>query len=848
MSAIENIIKKIGDRFTASNSFDDKKHYFFPRFSNYIRPSIYDGNGIWETNDGEHAWVCELAPRIRMGSETAETFEQALTKIPEGFYTQVILFGSKNIEAYLQEYTNIHTLQDSEIVKTSVFNFTNFLRQKTTEKINARFSTQIKNNRVFFVLKNKNLLKLKAVKEDVFNILNSNHFYPTNLEEDALKAIFYEMVNPNHDLRNIQEYNERKFFNKQIMANDNKIFVHKDSVVVDKKYFKALTPIKYPKLAHISEFGMKIGDYISKGLDSNQFVDNYMICLNLTRVGSGEAAAIKRNKQIVKGGANTGNKVKKEKTEIQDIVEGIEERKPVFKMDLNIWVSGKSYEDVKANTDRIKSYWQKKTQKGEEEIGGIILEDFTFALMPLFIGSLPAGINKEYFQLISKSNDENHFVNEVCQFLPLEADYSGNYPNLLFASRRGQICGVDIFNSNYSKNAFIVAQAGAGKSVLANYIAFNEHCRKSRVFIIDIGESYKKICNDIGGEYISIDMNNPISFNPFHGLQITHNEYMQTGAKDTLDEILEQTEFMINFVYMIGANLFSEQAQSEERYIKGVLQDVIANLLDTNPNKILEIHDIQEYLLKSYEDTRLIDFAIHLKPWCKGGAYYKFVSGARNIDLTKPMVVLDLSSVEQRADIRDALIYIMASNIASFIYNNHDFNIQTQVIIDEAHKFLGKNAIMDAFFDQAYRRFRKHNASIIVITQSFEDIYNMKTGGLSIAGQAIMANSPYKFFLNQNDTAINAIKQSGLFTLSELDIELLKSTKSAKGYYSEIFYINPENEISVVRLLIDRYFYYLSTSEPKDKAKIAQIMNKYSMTTSEAIQHIVDNEKQGAAA
>jgi conjugal transfer ATP-binding protein TraC len=840
------MIENIKNRFIASSSYDDKKHYTFSHFSNYIRPSIYEGDGIWETNDGEYAWICELSPRIRMGSETAETFDQALSKISEGFYTQIILFGSKNIESYLQEYTRAHTLRDEEIVLNAVHNFTNFLREKTTENINSRFSTQIKNNRVFFVLKHGNFSKLKSTKEDVFNILNSNHFYPYNLNENELKVVFYEMVNPNHDLQNIQDYDERKFFNKQLVASNTKMHVYKDSVVIDNKYFKALTPIKYPKFAHISEFGMKIGDYISKGLDSNQFSDNYMIVLNLTRVAGSESAAIKRNKQIVKGGGNTGNKVKKEKTEIQDIIEGIEERKPVFKVDLNVWVSGKTYETAKANADRIKSYWQKKTQKGEEEIGGIILEDFTFAVMPLFIGSLPAGINKEYFQLISKSNDENHFVNEVCQFLPLEADYSGNYPNLLFISRRGQICGVDIFNSNYSKNAFIVAQAGAGKSVLANFVAFNEYCRKTRIFIIDIGESYKKICEELGGEYISIDMNKPISFNPFHGLQITYNSYLETGEKESLDEVLEQTEFMINFVYMIGANLFSEQAQSEERYIKGVLQDVIAHLLDNNQAKLLEIHDIQQHLLTNYKDVRLKDFAIHLKPWCVGGSYYKFVAGARDVDMTKPMVVLDLSSVEQRTDIRDALIYIMASNIASFIYNNHDFNLQTQVIIDEAHKFLGKNAIMDAFFDQAYRRFRKHNASIIVITQSFEDIYNMKTGGLSIAGQAIMANSPYKFFLNQNDTAINAIKQSGLFTLSELDIELLKSTKSSKGYFSEIFYINPENEISIVRLLIDRYFYYLSSSDPKDKAKIADIMNKHNMTTSTAIQYIVDQEKKGA--
>ena len=846
MSIFTKLQQKIRDRFIASNSLEDAELYTNFNFSKYIRPSVLREDGIWVTNDGEFAWICELAPRIRMGSETSEVFSQALSKIPEGFYTQIILYGGKNIEDSLREYERVHTQRENPIVQKAVKNFTNYLRTKTNEPINKAFSTQIKNTRVFFVLKYSNLNKLNSIKEDIYNILNSNHFYPHNLDEKELKELFFEMLNPNHDLRNIDEYNERKYFNQQILRNDNKLYVHKDCIVADGKYFKALTPIKLPKYAHISEFGLKLGDYLSKGMDSNQFVDTFMITLNLTRTSTNEITSIKRAKQIVKGGGNSGTKIKREKTELGDIIESIEDRKPMFKLDLNIWLSGKSYEDAKANADRIKSFWQKQTTKGEDEIGGILLEDFTFQTMPLFIGSLPAGINAEYFKLITKSANENHFVNEVCQFLPLEADWRGNYPHLMFTSRRGQECGIDIFKSDYSKNGFIVAQAGAGKSVLANYITFNEYSRKGRVFIIDIGESYKKLCEEVEGEYISVDLNNPISFNPFYELQENFNKSLVSNSQELKDEVLEQTEFLVNFVYMIGQNLNVGRALEEERYIKGTLLDVVERLLtkDASTGKILEIQDIHESLLNDYTDSRLTDFAIHLKPWVKGGAYYKFVSGKREINLNNPMVVLDLSSVEQRFDIRDALIYIMVSNIASFIYSNEDFSFGTQVIIDEAHKFLGKNASMDAFFDQAYRRFRKHNASIIVVTQSFEDIYNMKTGGLSVAGQAIMANSPWKFFLNQNETAINAITQSGLFSLTDIDLELLKSTKSSKGNYSEIFLINPNNEKSVVRLLIDRYFYYLTSSDPNDKQKIKEIMTTYQLNVSDAIQFIVDNEKR----
>ncbi len=853
MSILQKLNKKIFEKFIGSNSISDRHLYSDFSFSKYIRPSIYKEDHIWQTNDDEYAWICEIAPRIKMGSETAEVFEQLLDKIPTNCFLQVILFGSKNIEPYLYEYEKEHTKVGTDIAINAVKNFTNFYRKKTNERINAQFSTQVKNNRAIFVIKSSNLNLLKKAKNDAFNALESNNFYPTTLEPMELKIIMSEMVNPNHDVREVAQYDERKFFNTQIMANDNEIEVKKDHLIIDNKYYKALTPVRYPKYAHIAEFGLKLGDYITQGMNSNQFVDNFFITLNLVRVEDSETSAIKRNKKIVKGGGTSSSKVKKEKSEIDNIVDNIDDRLPIFKVDMNIWVSGKELEEVKANADRIKSFWQKKTQKGEEEIGGIVLEEFTHSLLPLFIGSLPAGPNREYYKLITKSNNENHFSKEVVQFLPLEADYSGNYPHLLFASRRAQLCGVDIFKSDYSKNAFIVAQAGAGKSVLANYIAFQEYCRKNRVFVIDIGESYKKLCEEAKGEYISIDLNHPISFNPFHGLQITWNHYKnnknslsEKELKDISEEILEQKEFLSDFIYMIGANLSVLKAQEEQKYIKGILQDVIGHLLDTQ-QEIIEINDLQKYIIENYEDTRLQDFAVHLKPWVKGGSYYPFVAGASTINLNKPMVVLDLSSVEQKADIRDALIFIMTANISSFIYNNHDFSLGYQVIIDEAHKFLGKNLTMDAFFDQAYRRYRKHNASIIVITQSFEDIYNLKTGGLSIAGQAIMANAPWRFFLNQNETAINAIVESKLFTLSELDLELLKSTRSRKGFFSEIFLFNPQNEKTVLRLLIDRYFYYLTSSDPADKDKINKIMNKYKCSTGDAINYLIKEEEENAA-
>ena len=96
---------------------------------------------------------------------------------------------------------------------------------------------------------------------------------------------------------------------------------------------------------------------------------------------------------------------------------------------------------------------------------------------------------------------------------------------------------------------------------------------------------------------------------------------------------------------------------------------------------------------------------------------------------------------------------------------------------------------MDDFIEQAYRRARKYNGSIILATQGFDDIYNLKTGGLSRAGSVIINNSSWKIFMKQTDTSINMLINSNLFNLSEYEKALLKSITTTKGQYSELLLI-----------------------------------------------------------
>jgi conjugal transfer ATP-binding protein TraC len=161
-------------------------------------------------------------------------------------------------------------------------------------------------------------------------------------------------------------------------------------------------------------------------------------------------------------------------------------------------------------------------------------------------------------------------------------------------------------------------------------------------------------------------------------------------------------------------------------------------------------------------------------------------------------------------------------------------------IIDEAHKYLGKNPRMDDFVEQAYRRFRKENGSIIIATQGFDDIYT--EGRLTRSGTAIVNSSAWKFFLEQTETSINLLIKSKVFTLSDYEEEAMRTIATKKGEYGEVFLMTPDKLKTPVRLVTSRYFYYLVSTDPADKRKIQEIVDSKGVAIHEAIKLLIEKE------
>ncbi|WP_240723869.1 TraC family protein [Helicobacter pullorum] len=802
------------------------------RISDFLPYAFYnDKEKIFRNNDNTYGSVFQISPRIKTGEATAVTLREIIDRLPEGVFLQFMLFGSKNLNNQInfweQEHLKRGIAEKDEFLMNAVSSMSDFYRSKTKNPLSKSMITMAKNYTIIISLKSENKGKLLTFKRDVKNIFESNNYYPIELTPQNLKIFLYEIFNPEHDLNNIPNYDENMYLSRQLIAPNTPFAVKDTHLEIDTKSWISLGLQSLPKEFHISDFGEKIGDTLSSALDSNQFVDTFFITSSIYLLPQKKTKEASRNHTFniqQKWSEAIFREFVAVRQESLGIIDRIDQKKErLYAFDLNVLISGKDYEQASENADRIISYWN----KGGDQ--GIIMGKALGIHQLNFLASLPMGINEEYLFTLTKKY-RSLFSEQIAQFIALEADYAGNSPNLVFYSRRGQMAGLDLFVSNTNYNGFVVATSGAGKSVLLNMLAFNSYARGDRVFIMDYDNSFFKLCETLQGQYLELNLEKPISFNPFSEI---HSK----------EELKSDLVYLGSLIYMMGASKNIDHSEKHEKLITSKLHEIVERLYDEIGEK-MEITNIRDEI-KTIEDQRFQDFANQLRPFCREGIYGKFFSGKCDFNIKKEFIVTEFKAMDNTPDLRDTLIMLMIYHLNQLVYMGGSNETRTTVIIDEAHKFLGRNILMDEMIEQGYRRFRKYSASAILATQGFNDVYNIESKSLSKAGSAIINNSAWKVFMKQTEVSANALLKSQLFSFTQIEENIIKNISTKKGEYSELMLISPEEVKVPYRLIMDRFFYYVTTTDPNDKKRIQKLVDS-GVPLGEAIRQLVKEDENAS--
>jgi conjugal transfer ATP-binding protein TraC len=128
------------------------------------------------------------------------------------------------------------------------------------------------------------------------------------------------------------------------------------------------------------------------------------------------------------------------------------------------------------------------------------------------------------------------------------------------------------------------------------------------------------------------------------------------------------------------------------------------------------------------------------------------------------------------------------------------------LLIDEAWSLLKLKNTAE-FITNSFKTYRKYHCSCVAITQEISDLIN------NPCGIAIQANAANKVFLKQEPNIIDSLK--AFASLTDSQIELLKSVETQKGKFSESLIIS-DSSSGVIRLVPDPFLYWLATSDAKE--------------------------------
>jgi len=117
------------------------------------------------------------------------------------------------------------------------------------------------------------------------------------------------------------------------------------------------------------------------------------------------------------------------------------------------------------------------------------------------------------------------FAEQACCFLNMETSYRSSLsPFGIRLGERGSGYPVHVDISDEpmkrgwttNRNKFIIGPSGSGKSFFTNHLVRSYHEQGAHQVIVDVGHSYKGLCDLVGGYYFTYSEENPIRFNPFY--------------------------------------------------------------------------------------------------------------------------------------------------------------------------------------------------------------------------------------------------------------------------------------------------------------------------------------------
>lgn len=421
------------------------------------------------------------------------------------------------------------------------------------------------------------------------------------------------------------------------------------------------------------------------------------------------------------------------------------------------------------------------------------------------------------------------FAEQACCFLNLETNYHSSLSPVgirLGDRLSGKPVHVDISDEPMQKgictnrNKFILGPSGSGKSFFTNHMVRSYYEQGTHVVLVDVGHSYKGLCDFVGGYYFTYDEKNPIKFNPFY---IGEGDVLDTEKKESIKTLLlalwkKDNENFNRSEYVALSNalqLYYGKLEGDSDLFPCF--DTFYEFLQKDFVEVLKTDKVKE------KDFDVSNFLYVLRPYYKGGEFDYLLNATENLDLLQQrFIVFELDNIKDHPILFPVVTIIIMEVFISKMRKIK--GIRKMILIEEAWKAIAKEGMAE-YIKYLFKTVRKFFGEAIVVTQEVEDIISSP-----VVKQAIINNSDCKILLDQSKYQNKFDQIQELLGLTEKEKALILSVNKANDptkKYKEAFISLGGMLSRVYRTEVSLEEYLTYTTEESEKVRVQEYAKKY---------------------
>jgi type IV secretion system protein VirB4 len=326
-------------------------------------------------------------------------------------------------------------------------------------------------------------------------------------------------------------------------------------------------------------------------------------------------------------------------------------------------------------------------------------------------------------------------------------------------------------------HTMILGRTGAGKSFLINFLITSLQKYSPHTFIFDLGGSFESLTHLFGGSYVRVGLESQdFKINPF-----------------SLAPTKENFDFLALFLKVL---MQSQKVGELDPATERDLYHQIENLYSVDPAL---------RTLSVLANTLGHDLSGRLAKWTRGGQFGFLFDNAEDTISFSRFQSFDFQRMSGYPEVLEPLLFYILHRANAVISERESSSVFKAFFIDEAWVFL-KNPSIQRYVVEALKTWRKHNAAMVLSTQSLDELKR------SDILDVIIESCATKIFLANPDMDRDLYRRQ--FHLNETEVELIASLIPKQQ-----FLIKTPELGKVANLNVDRKSYWLYTNDPYDNKK-----------------------------